>query len=308
MHREHVLVEDIQDDVLEAPRRVNDDREGRQDGQHQCRPPWQHDPLFWEGKVEERHDRQQEGEEEGVGDQAGRAGREEEDNEVELMQERKGALPDEAHASFVQLHRAEDPPVLLLAVGGVLARQLIGRAHIMQPQSMPPDQVRAQRQVHVLDERLVIPAARRVHARLTPDASRAVELQEGAARRSSKLLPLDMLVERDLHPARERRLVLVEVGPAPLHEPKLGVVEQVGHRAQQKVGERDEVTVKDGNVLCRDQVVEGEHVARLEALAIRAPAQSDVDSPSQPKGDSLVNLVLRDLVRGVIAHEDLEAF
>lgn len=170
---------------------------------------------------------------------------------------------------------------------------------------MPALEKGAQREVHVLHKCSRIPSARGVDARLSPHAASAVEVEEVARREARVLLALDVRVQADLLVAAEERFVGVQVGPAPLHETDVFVLED-RHRAQQKVGLGEEVGVEDGDELARDRIVHLVHRTGLIALPVRATDRLNVEASLAPVEDALVDDGARLWIGGVVQALDVE--
>jgi hypothetical protein len=121
-----------------------------------------------------------------------------------------------------------------------------GDEEIGEVQAAPAADLGAVGEVGVLDERVVLPAARVRDGGRPPHAARAGEVDEEAGAAAHGVLEAEMRVEEDgLHAGEERRLA-VQVQPPTLHErePRVG---EVGHGAAEEVALRDEVGVEDGD-------------------------------------------------------------
>ena len=129
-----------------------------------------------------------------------------------------------------------------------LHRHFGRRDQIRQEHELPAAQLRAVAEIEVLGQRVVLPAARVDDRRATPDAGRAVEVEEEARAVAAAVLEHEVAVEQDRLDLRQQRVVLVDVAPARLDHRDLRIDEE-RHRARQEVGGRDEVGVEDRDEL-----------------------------------------------------------
>ena len=163
------------------------------------------------------------------------------------------------------------PARLLRLECGHLHRQL-GRAFdVLQINELPSFELGAIGKIGVFGERVMLPAAGFVDGAAPPHAGGAVEVEENAAARPTRVFQHEMAVEQNGFDLGQQRVVAVDVRPARLHHADLGIGE-VMDALHQKVGRRNKIGVKDGDefALCRFQ--SRFQSARLEALAIRRGA------------------------------------
>ena len=138
-----VLVHDVEDHVVEGVGREGHRAHGHEQRQPHDGPP-RHEAVV-RGllldflRVVEEHERHED-RVESEGDDVGRehAHAEEEDVQVRLVQQRQRALAHALPRRRPQLHRAAAPAALLLAVGLVVGRDLVGALHVVAPHELPP--------------------------------------------------------------------------------------------------------------------------------------------------------------------------
>src|SRR5215472_9967907 len=113
---------------------------------------------------------------------------------------------------------------------------------------MPAAKLRAIGKVSIFGERIVLPAARVFDRGAAPDAGSSVEIKKDAAAKARGVLDGEVAVEQDCFDFSELGVVAVDIRPAGLDHCELWVSE-IGSRAAQKVGGRNEVGVEDGDKL-----------------------------------------------------------
>ena len=98
-----------------------------------------------------------------------------------------------------------------------LDRHFRRRDQIRQEDEPPAAQLRAIAEVEILGQRVVLPAARIGNRVATPDAGRAVEVEEEPGAVAAAVLEHEVTVEQDRLDLGEQRVVLIDVAPARLH-------------------------------------------------------------------------------------------
>ena len=234
-----------------------------------------------------------------------------EDRAVEQVGDRVqlGQRPQAAR----QHHRRQPPGVLgpalhpaeLLRLDAVHLHRQLGRGlDLLQEDDPPVAQLGAEAQVQVLGEGVGPPAAGLVDGPPPPDAGRAVELEEVAARLAAGLLDGEMDVQlQGLQPG-EQRVVVVQMGPAGLHHAHPLVLE-IGHGGAQKVRVGQEVGIEDGHELAPGLAQSLGQGPGLVAGAVNAMEHADVQALLAVAGRG----ALADgggFVGGVIQHLHLE--
>ena len=185
--------------------------------------------------------------------------------------------PQDARQELARdLDRALGPAELLRLEGRHLDGQLGRRGDLGQVDEAPAAQLRPVRQIHVLGQGVVVPAAGVDDGRAPPQPGGAVEVEEAAGAVAAGVLHDEVAVEHQGLRLGQRREVAVDVLPAALHHRDLGV-EEVVHGALQDVGVGHEVGVEDEHQLAlggAQAVLQG---AGLEAGAIGAMHVLDVE-------------------------------
>jgi len=198
-------------------------------------------------------------------------------------------------------------PAVLLALEAVdVHRQLRRHVELVQVEEAPAGQLGAVREVEVLGDRVVLPAAGLGDGPAAPDAGGAVEVEEAAAAVAGGVLDQEMAVQEDGLEPGEQGVPPVDVAPSRLHHPQGLVGHQVGHGPAQEIGAGQEVGVEDGQQLTPGAGGARLQGAGLEAGALPAVQVVDVQAPAavvgHPLGDDL-----RRLIVGVVQHLDLQA-
>ena len=148
-------------------------------------------------------------------------------------------------------------------------RQLSRTFDVLQINKLPSFKLRAIGEIGIFGERVVLPSAGFVNGATPPHAGRAVEVEENAAARPSRVFQHEMPVEQNGFDLGQQRVVAVDVRPARLHHADLGIGE-VMNALHQKIGRRNKISVKNGNELALRRFQSFRQSARLEALAIVA--------------------------------------
>ncbi len=118
------------------------------------------------------------------------------------------------------------------------------------------------------------------------------------------MLDREVAVEQDRFDLGEHRVVAVHVAPARLHHRELRLGE-IGHRAAQEVGRRDEIGVEDGDELARRRFQSFLQRAGLESFAVVAVQVDDRDAEVAIALDAIARDELR-LVGRIVEHLNLE--
>jgi hypothetical protein len=146
------------------------------------------------------------------------------------------------------LHQALGP-ARLLRFESVHFHGQFGRAiDLGKIKKFPSAKLRAIGEVGVFGESVVLPPAGVLNSGAAPDSGRAIEIEENTAAESRRVLDGEVAVEKNRFDLGERRIIAVDVAPAGLHHGDFGIRE-VGNRAAQEIGRRDEVGVEDGDQL-----------------------------------------------------------
>ena len=183
--------------------------------------------------------------------------------------------------------------------------QLGRRDHVHPVDELPAPQLSAIGQIEILGDRVVLPAASVGDGFAAPHATSAREVEEEPSPEARSVLDQVVTVEHQRLDAGEQRRVTVEVGPACLHHPDLGIPE-VAHQGAGEVGARHEIGVENRHQIALDRlepVVQGaslvaDSVGTMDVLGVEATVPQLVDlHPSQGLG----------LVDGIIEDLDMEA-
>ena len=166
------------------------------------------------------------------------------------------------------------PARLLRLECGHFHRQFGRTFDVLQINKLPSLELRAIGKIGVFGERVMLPAAGFVNGAAPPHAGRAVEVEENAAARASRVFEHEMAVEQNGFDLGQQRVVAVDVRPARLHHADLGIGE-VMDALQQKIGRRNKIGVKDGNEFALRRFQSFRQSARLEALTIVAVQVGD---------------------------------
>src|SRR5215475_6518248 len=132
--------------------------------------------------------------------------------------------------------------------------------------------------IGVLGERVVFPAACSFDSSTAPYPGSAIEVKERAAARARAVFDDEMAVEQNRFDLSKERIVAIEIGPPRLDHADVfafGRIEEIGNRAAEKVGFRDEVRVEDSDEFALrsfETIFEG---ASFETFAIGAVNVSD---------------------------------
>ncbi len=202
------------------------------------------------------------------------------------------------------LYGALGPAILLRAHSREILGELGGGDHVLAVDELPPGELSAVREIEILGEGVVLPAPRGEDRLAAPDAAGAGEVEEQPSAEARPVLHQMVTVEHQgLHPG-QRRDVAVDVAPARLHHPHLGVDEVADDRAEE-ARRRDEVGVEDRDQRALGDVEAVVERARLVAGAVDAVNVDRVDAArAQP-----VHVGTHEgarLVGGVIEHLDLQ--
>ena len=158
-----------------------------------------------------------------------------------------------------------------------LHRDFGGRDQIRQEDKPPAAELRTVAEIEILGQRVVLPATRIDDRFATPDAGRAVEVEEVARTISPAVLEHEVTIEQDRLDLREQRVILIDVSPARLDHRDLRIDEE-RHRPVEKVLGRDEVRIEDGDELALGDLHAGLERASLVACAIGSMDVGDVDA------------------------------
>ncbi len=194
-------------------------------------------------------------------------GRREVEPSFDLRRETRAAPDDRRQELDRGLDEPLVPPVLLRQEGAHGRRDLgraLGRRQVEEP---PASKLGAIREIRVLRERVVLPAAGVLDARPPPQPRRAVEVEPPAAPRPRTLLDHEVAVEVDRLDLRQRRVVPVEVRPAELDHAEGGVGEVMDH-PEQEARRRHEVGIEHRDDLARGVAQPVGERAGLEAAAV----------------------------------------
>ena len=223
------------------------------------------------------------------------------DRRLHLHPPRQRRAQDAAEQLPGRLDRSLGPAELLALEAVDVHRQLARHGELRQVDELPAGELGAVGEVEVLGQGVVLPAAGGGDRLAAPDAGGAVEVEEAAGAVARRVLDHEVAVEEDRLHAGEQRVVAVQVLPARLHHPHLGVGEP-GHGAAQEVGPRHEVGVEHRQQLAARPLGAGGQRAGLEAAAVAAVQMVDVEAagalPRHRFGhhlDGLVGGVVEDL-------------
>src|SRR5262245_21713524 len=150
----------------------------------------------------------------------------------------------------------------------------------------------------------MLPAARGLNGFAPPDASRSIEIEE-----TSRMIPAAMLhdeVPIQNHGFHLRQVVVVpvEVSPASLDHPDLGVSELVDGLVQE-LRVWNEIGVEDGNELASGDLQASLQRPRFESEAIVSMQIVDIDALPAQCVNRLASHVLG-FVRGIVEELDLQ--
>ena len=182
-----------------------------------------------------------------------------------------------------------------------LDRQLGGHGEVAQVDAAVAREVGAVREIGVLADGIVLPAACGLDRVASPDPRRPVEVEHVATARAHRLLEDEVPVHEHAHALRERAERPVQVVPAALDESDGGVREVVDGPTQE-VGIGHEVGVEDRQVVTAGLRQRSREGAGLVARAIGPVDVADVEAAASELCD-LAGGDLDRVVRAVV--EDL---
>ena len=198
-------------------------------------------------------------------------------------------MPDRRQVLERALERSARPAVLLAPVRVEAHRQL-GRCRDAADVRAPPaGEMRAVRQIEILGERVVEPAACAVEGGPPPDARGAVEVEPLPRRPAAGLLDGEVAVDGERLQPREQREATVRVVPARLDEREPGIGDEHRHGPAQEVRPRHEVGVEDRQQLASSEREAVAQRARLEAAPFGAPDVVDVEAVGAESPDELAD-------------------
>jgi hypothetical protein len=124
--------------------------------------------------------------------------------------------------------------------------QFSRRDDIRQKNEFPTDELGAIAQIEIFGERVVLPAAGIDNARFSPEPSRAIEIEKTSAATPGGLFQKQMAVQEHGLNAGEQRVTPIQMSPARLDHPDLGVSEEMD-RVPEQIAARNEIRVEDAN-------------------------------------------------------------
>ena len=189
----------------------------------------------------------------------------------QLHAKRQRRQPDARVKFEPNLHHALGPTSLLRLESVDLDRNLRRRFFVEQVNELPAHQLRAETQIGVFSQRVVLPAAAHLDRLATPDAGSAVEVEKAAGAIARGLFDDEMTVEHDRLQARQQVVIAVDVRPAHLRATDHRIGEEVDQLAQ-AIGLGNEVGVED-----REQLALGKLVAVLERAGFETGAIGAMD-------------------------------
>src|SRR5215472_10427129 len=133
------------------------------------------------------------------------------------------AFEDPGQYLLAGLDQSLGPACLLGLESGHLNGQLGRALDILHILELPALELRAVREVGVFGQRVMLPAAAIFDSLAPPHPGGAVEVEEDLAARAAAMLENEMPVEQDGFDLRQKRVIAVEMGPAGLHHPHLGI-------------------------------------------------------------------------------------
>ena len=192
----------------------------------------------------------------------------------EQRQIRPPNLRQQVHARLDRTLR----PAMLLRLEAVHIHGQLGRRHQVREENKPPAlELRPVAQVQILRQRVMLPTAGIRDARPPPQPGRPVEIEEPPRPAPRRLLQQQMPIEEHrLHP-RQHRIRAIQMPPARLDHPHLGVGEKVD-RLEQHIRRRHEVGVQNQHELSRATGHPGLQRPRLEPRPIRPVDQLNVQA------------------------------
>src|SRR5579862_458601 len=144
----------------------------------------------------------------------------------------------------------------------------LGRAlHILEVDKFPTLELRAIREVRILRQRVMLPAASLFDRTTPPHPRRAIEIEKDVATRAAGVFQYEMPVEQNRFNFGQKRIVAIDVSPSRLHHSHLGFSEVVNH-FQQEIFRWHEVRVEDRDELALGRLQAFRKRPRLESLPI----------------------------------------
>ena len=180
---------------------------------------------------------------------------------------RKRCEPDAGIKFQTHLHHAFGPTSLLRFESVDLNRDLRRRFFVEQVNKLPTHQLRAETQVSIFSQRVVLPATAHLDRLTTPDSGSAVEVEESARAIACGLFDDEVTVEHDGLQTRQKIVLAVDVRPAHLRAADHRIGEEVDELAQ-AVGLGNEVGIEDCEQFALGKLVSVLERAGFEASAI----------------------------------------
>src|SRR5207248_2260363 len=195
----------------------------------------------------------------------------------DLDHERQIAAPDGGQQFLAGLNRTFRPAMLLGFETIHVYREFRGRDHVRKENEFPAGELSPVTEVEILGERVVLPAARFIDARASPETGGAIEIEKPAAPAARGLLEQQMPVEEHGLDPREQRVTAIQMTPPRLDHSDLGVGEEMD-RALQQIGLGHEVSVEDTDVFALGGGEPDLESASLETGPVRAVDLLDVNA------------------------------
>jgi hypothetical protein len=171
-------------------------------------------------------------------------------------------------------------------------------------QESPSGQLGPKRKVQVFGQGRRVPTAPIHNCFFPPDASGAVEVEKVAPQKSGLVLHGKMNVQECGLGAGQPVFMSIQMGPAGLHHPHLGIGE-MGEHSLEQIGRRDKIRIEDGDeiplCLCGG-LGKG---AGFESLPHHPPHHPDVHAQGAMLGHPLVH-GRRGVVGGIVQDLDFQ--
>lgn len=178
------------------------------------------------------------------------------------------------------------PTGLLPLKGRGLRWELGRRLDLGQVEGLPASELGTEAEVEVFGQRVALPAAGCCDGLTAPHTCRTVKVHEQAISITANMLHYEVAVEgKGLRPG-QRGIVRVQITPSRLHEPQARIGDQVGDCLLDKVRGRQEIGIKDDDELAASLLQSCSEGPSLEALAIMAVQELDVETPGLMVGHS----------------------
>src|SRR5437762_5008399 len=213
-----------------------------------------------------RHDHQ------GVTDVAGQA-----EEHFQFHAQRQVRVPDAAVQFEPDLQHTFGSTALLGFEGIDLDRNCCRRFFIQQVNKAPAHQLRAETQVRVFSQRVVLPAAAQLDRFAAPDPGGAVKVEEVSGAITRRLLNYKVAVEHDGLQTSQEVVRPVNVPPTHLRTTDCRVSE-VMHQLAEEIRFRHKVSVKDRNQFTAGRLHSIFQSAGLEPGAVVAMNVMNIES------------------------------